>query len=74
MCSCLVSFHGSCFILQQNWTNIVSQILAREDLHERTDPARMQAVLRYLIELIGKNATDIDSLVKVFFTALESNR
>ncbi|OQV13474.1 putative Condensin complex subunit 1 [Hypsibius exemplaris] len=58
----------------QGVMNIVSQMLNRDDLHKKLDAEKMQAVMRYLIELIGKNATQIDALVNFFFKALDTSQ
>jgi hypothetical protein len=44
--------------------NIIDLMFTRDEL----------LVMKYLIELVGKNATDMDLLTKTFFTALESGK
>ncbi|GAU88108.1 hypothetical protein RvY_00864 [Ramazzottius varieornatus] len=54
--------------------NVVTQLLARNDLPEKLDQSHMQEVFKYLIDLVGKNVTEMDSLTVSFFAIVESKR
>lgn len=54
--------------------NVVTQLLARNDLAEKLDQSHMQEVFKYLIDLVGKNVTEMDSLTVSFFAIVESKR
>ena len=54
--------------------NVITQLSARNDLPEKLDQTHMQDIFKYLIDLVGKNVTEMDSLTVSCFAIIEAKR